>query len=664
MRNKEQRITGTNSLLVRIGILLAILLVFILGAVYSYFTGFYIRTYRENRFYFNQVSLENVQKSVEDQLREIGGRMDRFFEDAAVNRFIVSGKEYSDADMLSSAMVLMQWAEGEKDVLDAHMLVPDSGIIVQSDRIVTTLDNYKENIRFDEALADFSAMGKPVMQEGSLRLCVGFPEKRPLAVLSVTLDTASLPDPLQEISGSTTAWPVYIYDRKGQPVFDRLIAYPDFSSEELEAEAEGAGYTCYHLAEDPHMLIMKTWSEESGLFIISAIQDAQMLPPGLTVFGKAYPILIVLLLAILLISSLLIFQIFPPLIRLKRTVENRMPNHPQGGVRSRRGNELDYLRQAIEQNDQEREQLKKLLDVSSGEIVEKLFELTMNGKPEASGEWFTLLRNMDHPFTHEGKYVMILTRWQNETVPQDKRSLSVHTFDIRQQIADFWGAKCSLQMFSGENFSQGVILRYAEQTALSRIRRDLDLFDSVMKNNIARNENLVWGWGSPADSLEDVSRTRPEAEEAMERSAGARRQDTAPETEESGRKEQYRYVERAQKYIQENYSDSMLSLDVVSDYLGISSPYLSGLMTRYLSMGFTEYLSRYRVEKARELLAESDDSVTEIGEKTGFSSIQNFGRVFKKYTGESAGQYRKRVREEQELTSSGEAAFGERDIEK
>ena len=81
MRNKEQRITGTNSLLVRIGILLAILLVFILGAVYSYFTGFYIRTYRENRFYFNQVSLENVQKSVEDQLREISGRMDRFFEE-------------------------------------------------------------------------------------------------------------------------------------------------------------------------------------------------------------------------------------------------------------------------------------------------------------------------------------------------------------------------------------------------------------------------------------------------------------------------------------------------------------------------------------------------------------------------------------------------------
>ena len=662
MRNKGQRITGTNSLLVRIGILLAILLVFILGAVYWYFTGFYIRTYRENRFYFNQVSLENVQKSIQDQLRELNLRMGRFFEDAAVNRFIVSGKDYADADMLSSAMVLMQWAEGDKDVLDAHMLVPDSGIIVQSDRIVTTLDDYRESFRFEEALANPVTMGKPVVQGENLRLCIGFPEKRPLAVLSVTLDTTELPDAVKDISGRSTVWPVYIYDRKGQPVFDGLVSYPDFPSEALETEVEGPGYICYHLTEDPHTLVMKTWSEESGLFIISAIRDEQMLPPGLTVFAKAFPILIVLLMAILLISFLLIFQIFPPLMRLKRTLEKRMAGS-QGGVRSRRGNELDYLRQAIEQNDREREQLKKLLDISSGEVVEKLFELTMNGKPEASGEWFSLLRNMDHPFTHEGKYVMILTRWQNEKETQNKRSLSLQTFDIRQQIADFWGAKCSLQMFPGENFSQGVVLRYPEQTAPARIRRDLELFDTVMKNNIARNENLVWGWGSVADSLEDVSRTRPEAEEAMEQSAGIRMQRDASEAEESGRKEQYRYVERAQKYIQENFSDSMLSLDVVSDYLGISSPYLSGLMTRYLAMGFTEFLSRYRVEKARERLADSDDSVTEIGEKTGFSSIQNFGRVFKKYTGESAGQYRKRVREERDLSRSGETAAGEKDVE-
>ena len=117
--------------------------------------------------------------------------------------------------------------------------------------------------------------------------------------------------------------------------------------------------------------------------------------------------------------------------------------------------------------------------------------------------------------------------------------------------------------------------------------------------------------------------------------------------EEAGRGEQYRYVEWAREYIQKQYADSMLSLDVVSEQLGISSPYLSSLMTRYLSMGFTEYLNRYRMEQARALLADSRMTITEVGEQTGFSSLQNFGRVFKKYNGESAGQFRKRMLERQ-----------------
>ena len=88
----------------------------------------------------------------------------------------------------------------------------------------------------------------------------------------------------------------------------------------------------------------------------------------------------------------------------------------------------------------------------------------------------------------------------------------------------------------------------------------------------------------------------------------------------------------------------MLSLDMVSEYLGISSPYLSTLMTRFLSMGFVEYLSRYRLDQAKQLLEMTNISVSEVGLKTGFNSVQNFGRVFKKYNGESPGKYRERNR--------------------
>lgn len=112
----------------------------------------------------------------------------------------------------------------------------------------------------------------------------------------------------------------------------------------------------------------------------------------------------------------------------------------------------------------------------------------------------------------------------------------------------------------------------------------------------------------------------------------------------SSYKEQYRYVEGAKRYIQEHYDNSMISLDTLSSYLGISSSYLSTLLSRFLSMGFTEYLNRFRLEQAKQLLEITSISVSEIGLKTGFNSVQNFDRVFKKYMGETPRKYRERMK--------------------
>ena len=101
---------------------------------------------------------------------------------------------------------------------------------------------------------------------------------------------------------------------------------------------------------------------------------------------------------------------------------------------------------------------------------------------------------------------------------------------------------------------------------------------------------------------------------------------------------------RIAQYIQEHYDNSMISLDTLSSYLGISSSYLSTLLSRFLSMGFTEYLNRFRLEQAKQLLEITSISVSEIGLKTGFNSVQNFDRVFKKYMGETPRKYRERMK--------------------
>ena len=51
------------------------------------------------------------------------------------------------------------------------------------------------------------------------------------------------------------------------------------------------------------------------------------------------------------------------------------------------------------------------------------------------------------------------------------------------------------------------------------------------------------------------------------------------------------------------------------------------------------------MERCKTLLAETDISVNELAERFGYSSPQNFIRVFKKYTLLTPGQYRKNERE-------------------
>lgn len=109
------------------------------------------------------------------------------------------------------------------------------------------------------------------------------------------------------------------------------------------------------------------------------------------------------------------------------------------------------------------------------------------------------------------------------------------------------------------------------------------------------------------------------------------------------KKNRYRYIETAKEFIAGNYMNSDLSLNRVSDYVGISASYLSELFNEIIHEKFSSYLAAFRVEKARQLLQATNLTSKEIGFRCGFSSVQNFIRVFKKYIGHTPGQYREEV---------------------
>lgn len=106
-------------------------------------------------------------------------------------------------------------------------------------------------------------------------------------------------------------------------------------------------------------------------------------------------------------------------------------------------------------------------------------------------------------------------------------------------------------------------------------------------------------------------------------------------------KNQY-YVNKALSYVANNYSDSNISLSSAAEYVGISSAYLSKLFKTEYPQRFTAYVANYRVNKAKQLLAESE-SIKVTAKMVGFSSAQSFIRVFKKVEGITPGQYSEQI---------------------
>ncbi len=98
-------------------------------------------------------------------------------------------------------------------------------------------------------------------------------------------------------------------------------------------------------------------------------------------------------------------------------------------------------------------------------------------------------------------------------------------------------------------------------------------------------------------------------------------------------------VRAAQEYISEHYMDN-LSLSSVADILGISSGYLSTILSQNLECGFVDYLNTVRIDRACCYLEQNYLKNYEVAYKVGFHDEKYFSKVFKKIVGMSPREYR------------------------
>ncbi|CAM4293272.1 AraC-like DNA-binding protein [Paenibacillus endophyticus] len=106
-------------------------------------------------------------------------------------------------------------------------------------------------------------------------------------------------------------------------------------------------------------------------------------------------------------------------------------------------------------------------------------------------------------------------------------------------------------------------------------------------------------------------------------------------------KNHHAMITEMKTYIEQNFANPDLSLKHLSDRFHISGKYASYLFKEEFNMKFVDFIVQLRMEHAEVLLAETEDSVQSIALQVGYANSITFGRVFKKVSGVTPGDFRR-----------------------
>lgn len=96
-------------------------------------------------------------------------------------------------------------------------------------------------------------------------------------------------------------------------------------------------------------------------------------------------------------------------------------------------------------------------------------------------------------------------------------------------------------------------------------------------------------------------------------------------------------------YIGQKYMNETLSVKDISDHVFLSTSYVCTFFKNETGQTLNQYLTEYRMEKAKQLLADPRHKITDISSRVGYSDGNYFGKSFKKYTGFSPSEYREKM---------------------
>lgn len=99
-------------------------------------------------------------------------------------------------------------------------------------------------------------------------------------------------------------------------------------------------------------------------------------------------------------------------------------------------------------------------------------------------------------------------------------------------------------------------------------------------------------------------------------------------------------MDEATRFLEAHFADKLTS-DALILHMGYGRTQLFHLFKQHTGLSPNEYLVRFRIRKAKELLTHTRMPISDIAKATGFSSVSYFNKVFLKYAGSSPNTIRK-----------------------
>lgn len=99
------------------------------------------------------------------------------------------------------------------------------------------------------------------------------------------------------------------------------------------------------------------------------------------------------------------------------------------------------------------------------------------------------------------------------------------------------------------------------------------------------------------------------------------------------------YLDFCLRYIEAHLHTSV-KINELAEMIGVSCPYLYKIFHKRFNMSLKQYIIKYKLDRAKKLLIETDMSVTQIANSVGYNSVLDFSKLFKAKEGVSPQKYR------------------------